>query len=86
MPRAIEAGFREAQSSILDSNLTTLLTTAVLYQFGTGPIRGFAVTLALGILASMFTAIFVSHLLFDVWIRRNNAVNCGLAHPVNGAH
>ena len=84
MPRAIEAGFREAQSSILDSNLTTLLTAAVLYQFGT--IRGFAVTLALGILASMFTAIFVSHLLFDVWIRRNNAVNCGLAHPVNGAH
>ena len=86
MPRAIEAGFREAQSSILDSNLTTLLTAAVLYQFGTGPIRGFAVTLALGILASMFTAIFVSHLLFDVWIRRNHPVNSGLAHPVNGAH
>lgn len=84
MPRAIAAGFREARSSILDSNLTTLLTAAVLYQFGTGPIRGFAVTLALGILASMFTAIFVSHLLFDVWIRRNNAVNCGLAPHVAG--
>ena len=80
MPAAISAGFREAQRSILDSNLTTLLTAAVLYQFGTGPVRGFAVTLALGILASMFTAIFVSHLLFDVWIRRNGAERCGLAH------
>ena len=65
--------------------LLALLTAAVLYQFGTGPIRGFAVTLALGILASMFTAIFVSHLLFDVWIRKNNAVNCGLARHVDGA-
>ena len=79
MANAIAAGFREAQSSILDSNLTTLLTAAVLYQFGTGPVRGFAVTLALGILASMFTAIFVSHLLFDVWIRKNGAERCGLA-------
>ena len=85
MSRAIDAGFREAQSSILDSNLTTLLTAAVLYQFGTGPIRGFAVTLALGIVASMFTAIFVSRILFDAWIRHNNAVNCGLAHHVRGA-
>jgi preprotein translocase subunit SecD len=78
MGEAVAAGFREARSSILDANFTTLLTAAVLYQFGTGPIRGFAVTLALGILASMFTAIFVSHLCFDWWIRRNGAVNCGL--------
>ena len=75
---AVAAGFREARSSILDANFTTLLTAAVLYQFGTGPIRGFAVTLALGILASMFTAIYVSHLCFDWWIRRNGAVNSGL--------
>ena len=81
---AVAAGFREARSSILDANFTTLLTAAVLYQFGTGPIRGFAVTLALGILASMFTAIFVSHLCFDWWIRRNGAVNCGLTpHAVS---
>ena len=78
IPDAVRAGFHEAQSSILDANFTTLLTAAVLYQFGTGPIRGFAVTLALGILASMFTAIFVSHLCFDWWIRKNGAVNCGL--------
>ena len=62
----------------MDANFTTLLTAAVLYQFGTGPIRGFAVTLALGIIASMFTAIFVSHLCFDLWIKKNGAVNCGL--------
>lgn len=85
MARAIEAGFREARSSILDSNLTTLLTAAVLYQFGTGPVRGFAVTLALGILASMFTAIFVSQLLFDIWIRKNNAAKCGLHPHIAGA-
>jgi preprotein translocase subunit SecD len=78
IPEAVAAGFREARSSILDANFTTLLTAAVLYQFGTGPIRGFAVTLALGIIASMFTAIFVSHLCFDWWIRKNGAVNCGL--------
>ncbi len=78
IPEAVKAGFREAQTSILDANFTTLLTAAVLYQFGTGPIRGFAVTLALGIVASMFTAIFVSHLVFDWWIRRNGAANCGL--------
>ena len=84
MARAVAAGFREAQSSILDSNLTTLLTAAVLYQFGTGPIRGFAVTLALGILASMFTAVFVSRQLFEMWIHKNGAVNCGLAPHVSG--
>lgn len=75
---AVRAGFREAQSSIVDSNLTTLLTAAVLYQFGTGPVRGFAVTLTLGILASMFTAIFVCRLMFDLWIRKNGAARCGL--------
>ena len=78
MAEAIRAGFREAQSSIVDANFTTLLTAAVLYQFGTGPVRGFAVTLALGIVASMFTAIFVSHLMFDCWLRKNGAANCGL--------
>ena len=85
MARAVAAGFSEAQSSILDSNLTTLLTAAVLYQFGTGPIRGFAVTLALGILASMFTAIFVSRLLFEMWVQKNGATNCGLAPHVSGS-
>lgn len=67
---AVNAGFERASISITDSNLTTIIATAVLYQFGTGPVRGFAVTLSLGILASMFTAIFVSRLIFEVWARR----------------
>ena len=68
---AVQAGFSRASVSILDSNLTTLITAAILYQFGTGPIRGFAVTLSLGILASMFTAIFVSRAIFETWVKRS---------------
>ena len=67
---AIKAGFERATISITDSNLTTIIATVVLYQFGTGPIRGFAVTLSLGIIASMFTAIFVSRAIFQEWARR----------------
>ena len=56
---SIEAGFRKAFITIFDANLTTLLTAFVLFQVGSGPVRGFAVTLALGIIASMFTALYV---------------------------
>ena len=66
---AVKAGFDRAAISITDSNLTTIIATVVLYQFGTGPIRGFAVTLSLGIIASMFTAIFVSRAIFQEWAR-----------------
>jgi protein-export membrane protein SecD len=52
-------GFRNALKAIIDSNITTLITAAALYRFGTGPIRGFAVTLAIGIVISMFTAIIL---------------------------
>lgn len=64
---AIEAGYEKAFSAILDSNLTTLFAAAFLFQFGTGPIKGFAVTLTLGIAASMFTAIWVTRLVFESW-------------------
>ena len=67
---AVKAGFERAAIAIIDSNLTTIITAVILYQFGTGPVRGFAVTLSLGILASMFTAIFVSRAIFEVWARR----------------
>lgn len=67
---AVKAGFERATISITDSNLTTIIATIILYQFGTGPIRGFAVTLSLGIIASMFTAIFVSRAIFQEWARR----------------
>jgi len=63
---AIDAGFGKALSSILDANITTLIAALFLFQFGTGPIRGFAVTLSIGILASMFTAVFVSRFIFDL--------------------
>ncbi len=68
---AISAGFDKAFSAIFDSNATTLLAAFFLYNFGTGPIRGFAVTLALGIMASMFTAIYVSRVIFEtvLWLR-----------------
>ena len=65
---AIRTGFSRATVAIMDSNLTTIFAAVVLYQFGTGPIRGFAVTLTLGILASLFTAIFVSRVFFDIWM------------------
>lgn len=70
---AVRAGFERATISITDSNLTTIIATVILYQFGTGPIRGFAVTLSLGIIASMFTAIFVSRTIFELWARKAGA-------------
>lgn len=66
-PRAaVSAGFGRAFWTIFDSNLTTLITAMVLYQFGSGPIRGFAVTLSVGIISSMFTAVFFSRVVFDI--------------------
>ncbi len=63
---SIAAGFSRAFRTILDANVTTIIAAIFLFQFGTGPIRGFAVTLIIGITASMFTAIFVSRLIFDL--------------------
>ncbi|MDR1308875.1 MAG: protein translocase subunit SecD [Deltaproteobacteria bacterium] len=63
---AVKGGFNRAFWTIFDSNITTVLAAMVLYQFGSGPIRGFAVTLIIGILSSMFTAIFGSRLIFDL--------------------
>ncbi len=67
---AIEEGFRHAMSAIVDSNVTSALTAAVLYQYGTGPVRGFAVTLLAGIAASMFCAIFVVKTFYLFWLSR----------------
>ncbi|HHY31890.1 MAG TPA: protein translocase subunit SecD [Firmicutes bacterium] len=68
---AIDAGFTRAFGCILDSNVTTLITAAVLYVYGTGAVRGFAVTLGLGIIASMFTAIVVTRVLITAVVDRN---------------
>lgn len=67
---AIEEGFRHAMPAIIDSNVSTLLTAAVLYQFGTGAVKGFAVTLIAGIIASLITAIFVVRTFYLVWLQR----------------
>jgi preprotein translocase subunit SecD len=64
---AIEEGYARATLTILDANVTTFIAALILFQFGTGPIRGFALTLCLGIVTSMFTAIFVSRIIFDLW-------------------
>jgi preprotein translocase subunit SecD len=62
---AIDSGFSKALVTILDANVTTLIAALVLFQFGTGPVRGFAVTLSIGIISSLFTAIFLSRIIFD---------------------
>jgi protein-export membrane protein SecD len=71
VPRtAADEGFKHAMSAIVDSNLTTLLTALILFQFGTGPVRGFAVTLSVGIVASFFSAVYVTRTLFLLYLAR----------------
>ena len=67
---AMDEGFKHAMTAIIDSNVTTVLTALFLYQFGTGPVKGFAVTLIVGIVASMVTAIFVTRTFFLIWLQR----------------
>ena len=70
---AMDEGFSNALSAIVDSNITTLITALVLFQFGTGPVRGFAVTLSIGIVASFFSAIFVTRTLFLMYLQGKKA-------------
>lgn len=67
--RAIEVGFDKALSAIMDSNITGLLTALIMFAIGSGAVRGFAVTLGLGILTSMFTAVYVTRLIIETWMR-----------------
>ena len=68
---AIDIGFRRAMTAIIDSNLTTLLAALILFQLGSGPVRGFAVTLGLGIITSFFSAIMVNRSIIVVWLKRS---------------
>ncbi len=68
---SIDAGYSRAIKTIIDANVTTLIAAVLLYQFGSGPVRGFAVTLAIGIVTSMFTAIMLTRLLVVTWLRRS---------------
>ena len=67
---AVDAGFGRAMGTIIDSNLTTLIAAIILYSFGTGPIKGFSVTLAIGIMTSFFSAIMVTRLLTVLWLKK----------------
>jgi preprotein translocase subunit SecD len=68
--RAIELGYEKALSAIIDANITTFITAVILFVMGSGPVRGFAVTLGLGIITSVFTAIFVTRLIIVMWFER----------------
>lgn len=74
---AIKEGFRHAMSSVIDSHVTTLLLGIILFVFGTGPLQGFATTLIIGIISSLFCAIFITRLVFDRWLSKNKAIPFG---------
>jgi SecD/SecF fusion protein len=80
---AIEDGYKNAYSAIIDGNVTTLLTAIVLYVFGSGPVQGFATTLIIGILSSLFSAIFISRLIFTWALDKNYVVNFANKRTLN---
>ncbi|MCA0133825.1 protein translocase subunit SecDF [Winogradskyella alexanderae] len=80
---SIKDGFANALSSILDANITTGLTALILFVFGTGPIKGFATTLIIGIVTSLFTAIFITRLLIDWWVNRGGKLDFSTAMTKN---
>jgi preprotein translocase subunit SecD len=71
---SIDEGFKHAMNAIVDSNVTTVMTALFLFQFGTGPVKGFAVTLTIGVLASMVTAVFVTRTFYMIWLDRQPAM------------
>lgn len=74
---AIDSGFSNSYSAILDSNITTFFTGIILYQFGSGPVQGFALTLMIGIAASLFSAFVVTRVIFDMLVSKGNKINIG---------
>ena len=77
MKAAVDSGFSRANSAIIDSNMTTLITGVILYQFGTGPVQGFALTLMIGIVASLFSALVVSRVVLDYMINKGYKITIG---------
>ena len=74
---AIDTGYSKAFTAIFDSNLTTFITGFILYQFGSGPVQGFALTLMIGIVASMFSAIVITRVIFNMMLERGTVINFG---------
>jgi SecD/SecF fusion protein len=79
MRQAVSDGFSNAYSSIIDANVTTILTGIVLYVFGSGPIRGFATTLIVGILTSLFAALFLSRIIMEYYVAKGKTISFGNA-------
>lgn len=75
---AVEAGYQNALRAIIDSNLTTIITGIILYQFGTGPIRGFAVTLIIGLICNLYTAVFITRFIYDYFVVKRRAVRISI--------
>ena len=71
---AMDEGFKHAMNAIVDSNVCMVLTALFLFQFGTGPVKGFAITLIMGIIASMITSVFVTRTFFMTWLARRPAM------------
>jgi len=71
VPSAVDQGFGHAWLTIVDTHVTTIVSAAILFMFGTGPVKGFAVTLVFGLLANLFTAVFVSRTIFDSILNRH---------------
>jgi preprotein translocase subunit SecD len=65
---AIDLGYQHAWPAIIDGHVTNLISAGLMFQFGTGPIKGFAVTLFWGVLISIFTAVFFTHMVYDLWL------------------
>ena len=80
---ALVAGYKRAFATILDAHCTTLITAGILYYLGSGPIKGFALTLAIGIIASLFTSIFVTRAIFDLLIAKGSLKDLKMLHILN---
>ena len=83
MRAAVDDGFKNSYSAIIDGNVTTLITAIVLYIFGSGPIQGFATTLIIGILSSLFTAILVSRMIIEARLKKGKEFSVGTAATIN---
>jgi preprotein translocase subunit SecD len=70
-PQAVDQGFKHAWVTIIDTHVTTIVSAIILFLFGTGPVRGFAVTLSFGLAANLFTSVFVSRVIFDAILNRH---------------
>ncbi len=74
---AVDIGYKKALSAIIDSHITSVITGIILYQLGSGPIQGFALTLLFGLGANLFTAIVITHFIFDIMLEKGRHISIG---------